>query len=85
MSPQMARRVVMLFNQRPASEITQLTPAEKEFLGQLAMGYTYKEIASRMNIAMDTVRTYVRKVYDKLHVHSRTEAVVKYLHHQRPE
>jgi DNA-binding NarL/FixJ family response regulator len=85
MSPQMARRVVTLFNQKPKDEVTQLTPGEKEFLSQLAMGYTYKEIASRMNIAMDTVRTYVRKVYDKLHVHSRTEAVVKYLHHQRPE
>jgi DNA-binding NarL/FixJ family response regulator len=85
MSPQMARRVVTLFNQSPQSEITQLTPTEREFLSQLAKGYTYKEIADRMHIAMDTVRTYVRKVYDKLHVHSRTEAVVKYLHHQRPE
>jgi DNA-binding NarL/FixJ family response regulator len=87
MSPQMARRVVMLFN-RPAqqeSEVTQLTPNEREFLRQLAKGYTYKEIADRMNVAMDTVRTYVRKVYDKLHVHSRTEAVVKYLHHRGPQ
>ena len=87
MSPQMARRVVMLFNQpaEQSSEITQLTPTEKEFLRQLAKGYAYKEIADRMNIAIDTVRTYVRKVYDKLHVHSRTEAVVKYLHHRGPQ
>jgi DNA-binding NarL/FixJ family response regulator len=87
MSPQMARRVVMLFNQPAphASELIQLTPTEKEFLRQLAKGFTYKEIAARMNIAMDTVRTYVRKVYEKLHVHSRTEAVVKYLHHRSPE
>jgi DNA-binding NarL/FixJ family response regulator len=87
MSPQMARRVVALFNQpgQKDSEITQLTPGEMEFLRQLAKGYTYKEIADRMNIAMDTVRTYVRKVYYKLHVHSRTEAVVKYLHHRSPD
>ena len=39
----------------------------------------YKEIADRMNISIDTVRSYVRTVYEKLHVHSRTEAVVKFL------
>jgi DNA-binding NarL/FixJ family response regulator len=45
----------------------------------LANGYAYKEIADRMKISIDTVRSYVRTVYEKLHVHSRTEAVVKYL------
>ena len=55
------------------------TPGEKEFLDQLANGYAYKEIADRMKISIDTVRSYVRTVYEKLHVHSRTEAVVKYL------
>ena len=50
-----------------------------EFLDQLANGYAYKEIADRMKISIDTVRSYVRTVYEKLHVHSRTEAVVKYL------
>ena len=81
MTPQLARRVVMFFNQ-PAkgdSAMAQLTPGEKEFLDQLAKGYAYKEIADRMNISIDTVRSYVRTVYEKLHVHSRTEAVVKYL------
>jgi DNA-binding NarL/FixJ family response regulator len=61
-------------------ESFRLTAGEKEFLDQLAMGYAYKEIASRMKISIDTVRSYVRAVYEKLHVHSRTEAVVKYLH-----
>jgi DNA-binding CsgD family transcriptional regulator len=56
-----------------------MTPGEKEFLDQLAHGYAYKEIADRMKISIDTVRSYVRTVYEKLHVHSRTEAVVKYL------
>jgi DNA-binding NarL/FixJ family response regulator len=81
MTPQLARRVVQFFS-RPAgdkSPVARLTPGEKEFLDQLAKGYAYKEIADRMNISIDTVRSYVRTVYEKLHVHSRTEAVVKYL------
>ena len=83
MTPQLARRVVQYFS-RPlednsSSPVARLTPGEREFLDQLANGYAYKEIADRMNISIDTVRSYVRAVYEKLHVHSRTEAVVKYL------
>ena len=81
MSPQLARRVVQFFS-KPAgdnSPVARLAPGEKEFLDQLAKGYAYKEIADRMTISIDTVRSYVRTVYEKLHVHSRTEAVVKYL------
>jgi DNA-binding NarL/FixJ family response regulator len=82
MTPQLARRVVQFFL-KPGTEdsaVSKLTPGEKEFLDQLAQGYAYKEIADRMKISIDTVRSYVRTVYEKLHVHSRTEAVVKYLH-----
>jgi DNA-binding NarL/FixJ family response regulator len=83
MTPQLARRVVQFFN-RPQTDdqspVSRLTPGEREFLDLLAKGYAYKEIADRMNISIDTVRSYVRTVYEKLHVHSRTEAVVKYLH-----
>jgi DNA-binding NarL/FixJ family response regulator len=81
MTPQLARRVVQFFS-KPAQQVSPvsvLTPGEMEFLGQLANGYAYKEIADRMSISIDTVRSYVRTVYEKLHVHSRTEAVVKYL------
>ena len=81
MTPQLARRVVQFFA-KPAdgnSSLATLTPGEREFLDQLANGYAYKEIAGRMNISIDTVRSYVRTVYEKLHVHSRTDAVVKYL------
>ncbi len=81
MTPQLARRVVQFFA-KPAERtepVAQLTAGEKEFLDQLANGYAYKEIAERMKISIDTVRSYVRTVYEKLHVHSRTEAVVKYL------
>jgi DNA-binding NarL/FixJ family response regulator len=81
MTPQLARRVVQFFNKpaEAASPLASLTPNEKEFLDQLASGYAYKEIADRMNISIDTVRSYVRTVYEKLHVHSRTAVVVKYL------
>jgi DNA-binding NarL/FixJ family response regulator len=81
MTPQLARRVVQYFS-KPAednSSVSRLTAGEREFLDQLANGYAYKEIADRMKISIDTVRSYVRTVYEKLHVHSRTEAVVKYL------
>ena len=81
MTPQLARRVVQYFSKPGDGEasVARLTPGEKEFLDQLAKGYAYKEIADRMTISIDTVRSYVRTVYEKLHVHSRTEAVVKYL------
>jgi DNA-binding NarL/FixJ family response regulator len=81
MTPQLARRVVQFFARPPGDEpvAARLTPGEKDFLDQLAKGYAYKEIADRMKISIDTVRSYVRTVYEKLHVHSRTEAVVKYL------
>jgi len=81
MTPQLARRVVQFFTKPPeaASPVASLTAGEKEFLNQLANGYAYKEIADRMKISIDTVRSYVRNVYEKLHVHSRTEAVVKFL------
>ena len=81
MTPQLARRVVQFFSRPDEGEspLAKLTPGEKDFLDQLANGYAYKEIADRLNISIDTVRSYVRTVYEKLHVHSRTEAVVKYL------
>jgi DNA-binding NarL/FixJ family response regulator len=85
-TPQVARRLVRFFSKPEAiaSPVSRLTVGEKEFLEQLANGYAYKEIAGRMNISIDTVRSYVRTVYEKLHVHSRTEAVVKYLRDGRP-
>jgi DNA-binding NarL/FixJ family response regulator len=83
MTPQLARRVVQFFTvsaqTREDSPVSKLTAGEREFLEQLSNGYAYKEIADRMKISIDTVRSYVRTVYEKLHVHSRTEAVVKFL------
>ena len=81
MTPQVARRLVQFFSKpQGGSSVTNLSPGEREFLQLLAKGYAYKEIADHMGISTDTVRYYVRTVYEKLHVHSRTEAVVKFLH-----
>jgi DNA-binding NarL/FixJ family response regulator len=56
-----------------------LTRRELEILGLLAKGYLYKEIAEELGIAISTVRAHLHAVYEKLHVQSRTEAVVKFL------
>jgi DNA-binding NarL/FixJ family response regulator len=82
MTPQIARRVVRYFSAAvhdPSVRLERLTSGQKEFLDQLAAGYGYKEIAAHLGITIDGVRSYVRRIYEKLHVHSRTEAVVRYL------
>ena len=81
MSRQMAGKVAQYFHGlgTAVSDVDRLTPREKETLAQLAEGFRYKEIADRLGISLDTVREYVRSIYDKLHVSSRTEAVVKFL------
>lgn len=81
MSPQIARKVVQHFHQRgPATAaLENLTPREREVLEQLAQGRLYKEIAGQLGIGTETVRSYLSSIYAKLHVHNRTEAVVKYL------
>ena len=81
MTPEMARRVVQHFQQIPAplAALPSLTPREKDVLGQLAKGYCYKEIASHLHIGIGTLQGYISNIYEKLRVHSRTEAVVKYL------
>ena len=66
----------------------ELSPREQEVLELLARGYLYKEIADRLNISVPTVNTYIRRMYEKLHVRSRSQAVAKYAHlsggEQRP-
>ena len=56
-----------------------LTKREHEILGLLAKGYLYKEIADQLGISLSTVRAHLHAVYEKLHVQSRTQAVVKFL------
>ena len=80
MSSQIARRVVVSFHE-PTQNPTgvSLTERESEILSFLSKGYANKEIADKMKITVPTVRTHLRHIYEKLHVRSRTEALVKYL------
>ena len=81
MSSAIARKVVQHF-QKPAptrSEEHNLTPREKQILELLAKGNLYKEIAWELNIGFETVRSHIDNIYRKLHVRTRTEAVVKFL------
>lgn len=80
MSPGIARRVMQLLH-RPnsPSELDQLTPREATILALLAAGNSYKMVAAEAGISLDTARTHIRRIYEKLHVHSVTEAVAKYL------
>ena len=82
MTSNIARKVVHAFRQTagalPAD--AQLSPREQEVLELLARGYLYKEIADRLDITCPTVNTYVRRMYEKLHVRSRAQAVAKYAH-----
>lgn len=80
MSSHIARKVVQAFQSSEGrSQPVQLAPREREVLDLLSKGRAYKQIADEMNLHIGTVRTYVRRIYEKLHVNCRTEAVVKYL------
>lgn len=81
MSPQIARKVVQHFHLLGPSPQApdNLTPREQEILALLAQGRLYKEIADALGIGTETVRSHLSAIYRKLHVRSRTEAVVKHL------
>ncbi len=80
MSSNIARKVVQsLQSVRPENKPTHaLSARENEVLGLLAQGYLYKEIADVIGISLPTVNTYIRRIYEKLHVHSRAQAVAIY-------
>ena len=81
MSMQIARKVITYFHQikKDTSETKSLTPREQEVLSLLAKGFLYKEISGNLGISINTLRNHLRTIYEKLHVHSRTEATVKFL------
>ena len=88
MTTHIARKVVQSFLKPMAapaaatssSEVTdELSTREKEVLDLLSQGFMYKEIADKLGISFETVRTYIRRIYEKLHVRTRTEAVAKAL------
>ncbi len=77
MSPTVARMVIESMHQKAHTNIYDLTPREKEILNSLSIGNSYKMIAAHFEISIDTVRTHIKHIYDKLQVHSQTEAVSK--------
>ncbi len=81
MSAPIARKVVQSFKAAPAKgdETLDLSERERAVLDALAEGLAYKQIADHLNISIHTVRNYIRRIYEKLHVRSRTEAVAKFL------
>ena len=83
MTTHIARKVVQSFQRAPAvstaMEEANLSPREKEVLDLLAQGHLYKEIAEKLGISYETVHTYIRRIYEKLQVRTRTEAVAKFL------
>jgi DNA-binding NarL/FixJ family response regulator len=90
-SPQVARRMVEYFHQLSGLETQKtaeasvpnglqgLTGREQEVLAKLAEGLAPKEVAAELGISWDTVRNHVTNIYSKLHVHSRSEAILRYL------
>ena len=79
MSGHIARKVVQSFQARTSapSETDTLTARELQVLQGLSQGHPYKQIADDLGISLSTVRTYIQRIYEKLHVHSQTEAVMK--------
>lgn len=79
MSALIARKLVQRY-QKPAlqtNETNQLTPKEKEILLLLSEGLLYKEIADKLNITPGTVKQHIHRMYEKLHVSNKTEAINK--------
>lgn len=80
MTPSIARRVLQLFKghvQLPSNETYNLTEKEKIVLQHLTEGKSYKMIAEELSISIETIKTHIKNIYTKLHVHSAPEAVAK--------
>jgi DNA-binding NarL/FixJ family response regulator len=79
MSPEIARKVVEMFQRiapPPPTAAHRLSPREVEVLKLLAEGHVYKTAAAKLDLSLDTVRFHIRNIYEKLHVHSKSEAVL---------
>ena len=87
MTSGIARRVAAYFRDRAKkrSETTPLSPREQEVLMLLSKGYSNKEIAGQLGLGLETVQSYLKQIYRKMHVHSRSEAIIKYLSAEGPQ
>lgn len=77
MSRQIARKVVNFFNSQSSKDTESLSRREYEIVSELARGLTYEEIAEKLYISVETVRYHIKNIYSKLHVHTRTQAILK--------
>ena len=84
MTPNIARKVVRAFQQRQPQQkpdaMAELSTRENEVLQLLAQGFLYKEIADQLGIKLPTVDSHIRRIYEKLQVRSRSEAIARYAH-----
>jgi DNA-binding NarL/FixJ family response regulator len=80
MTPSIARKTLQFLprSTSPNEKIALLTDRERQILEWLAKGHSYKMVAGECDISIDTVRTHIKRIYEKLHVHSVTEAVAIY-------
>ena len=83
MSPEVARRVITLFREikPPKQADYELTPHETRLLGMLVEGHSYKTAALQLNVSVNTIKFHLRHIYEKLQVHTKSEAVAKALRH----
>jgi DNA-binding NarL/FixJ family response regulator len=84
MSPEVARRIVALFREirPPEAAVYDLTPHEIRILKLLVEGHNYRTAAAELDVTVNTVRFHIRSIYEKLQVHSKSEAVAKSLRHR---
>lgn len=83
MSPEVARRVITVFREikPPRQADYELTPHETRLLRMLVEGHSYKTAAAQLNVSVNTVKFHLRRIYEKLQVHTKSEAVAKALRH----
>lgn len=81
MTSSIARHVAEYFRKRAKTrnEMVRLSPRETELLALLAKGYSNKEIAGKLSLTLETIQSYLKSVYKKMHVHSRAEATAKFV------
>jgi len=83
MSAPVARKVIQMLKTMPVpdDQNVELSGRERQVMEAIAAGQLYKQIADQLDVSVHTVRSYIRRIYEKLHVRTRSEAVAKYFKH----